>query len=133
MNYHFMSKLFFLRTSSICLSLSAFATTSAHRAAEDILYGTGDLSSQAITRVINRIESQNRRAHLPLRKYEESNAIINESRNFLKQKIESINIPDLQYLKPRVKRLIKFGYSNADLSIFSYLLQEVDAEMGPID
>lgn len=134
MNYHFINKLFLVGILYTCLFTSAFATSLIHRAAEDILYGTDDFSSRTIIRIVNRIENGDKKIHLPPRGYEESKNIIEEARKSLSQIIEKLS-PNCKYLEPRVQKLIEFDpYSaHVDLSIFSYLLQEVDAEMGPID
>ncbi|KAB2832079.1 MAG: hypothetical protein F9K49_08720 [Caedimonadaceae bacterium] len=138
MNYYFLAKFFLVGILYTCLSSSVFATTPVHGAAEDILYGTDDLTHQAIIRIINCVEDKETR--LPRknfkasndRNYEKSNKIITKSRKSLSQKIEKLS-PNFENLKLRVKTLIEFDPSLVNLSIFSYLLQEVDAEIGPID
>lgn len=129
MNCKFLTKLFLVGILYTCLSSSAFATSPVHRAAEDILYGTDDLSSRAIIRIINRIGDQETR--LPPknykasndRNYEKSDKIISDSRKSLSQKIEKLK-PDYENLKCRVQKLFEFDPHSAyiDLSIFSYLL-----------
>ena len=102
-------------------------------AAEEILYGMEEVSSRTIQKAVSMIDEPETNPQLKRvqpRNDKEAEEEIKLYKKSIQGKINSINTPDLSYLKDRLGRLLSLDFSYLNSISLSYLLEQIDGEIG---